>query len=203
MKLVTVPSSPFGRKVAVAASELGILDRIEIVHDNPWKPDTGVPALSPVGKVPVFVGDDGLVLYGSAVICEFLDSHAARTPRLFPEPGPARWLALRRQELADQAIDAFVAGRLERNRPAGEWSPGWIARKLGVLARCLDGLEAEGFRSEDPPTIGHVAAAVLLGHLDFRRAAESEDWRTGHDRLAGWYETFVQRPSMGATIPHD
>ena len=33
MKLVTVPSSPFGRKVAVVASELGLLNRIEVVHD--------------------------------------------------------------------------------------------------------------------------------------------------------------------------
>lgn len=203
MKLVTVPSSPFGRKVAVVASELGLLNRIEVVHDNPWKPDTRVPELNPVGKVPVLVAEDGLVLYGSSVISEYLDSRVDQSHRLFPAAGPARWLALRRQELADQATEAFVAVRLERNRPTGEQSPGWIKRKLAVLSRCLDALDEEAFRSDDVPTIGHVAVGVLLGHLDFRRTAEDVDWRSERARLAAWYETFAQRPSMTSTRPHD
>lgn len=202
MKLVTVPSSPFGRKVAVAASELGLFDRLRIVHDNPWKPETQVPQLNPAGKVPVLVADDGLVLYGSSVISEYLESLVGGH-RLFPEAGPARWQALRRQELADQAMEAFVAVRLERNRPAGEQSPNWIQRKLGVLARCLDAIDAEDVASDPSPTIGDIATAVLVGHLDFRRTAADEDWRRGRDRLAAWYETFAQRPSMTATRPHD
>ena len=116
---------------------------------------------------------------------------------------PSRWLALRRQELADQATEAFVAVRLERNRPTGEQSPGWIKRKLAVLSRCLDALDEEAFRSDDVPTIGHVAVGVLLGHLDFRRTAEDVDWRSERARLAAWYETFAQRPSMTSTRPHD
>jgi len=203
LKLVTVPSSPFGRKVAVVASEIGLFDQIEVVYDNPWKPDTRVQELNPVGKVPVLVAEDGLVLYGSSVISEYLDSHVEQSHRLFPAAGPARWLALRRQELADQATEAFVAVRLERNRPTGEQSPGWIERKLAVLSRCLDALEEEGFRMDDASTIGHVAAAVLLGHLDFRCTAQDLDWRSGRARLAAWYEAFAQRPSMISTRPHD
>lgn len=202
MKLVTVPSSPFGRKVAVVAAEIGLFDRLEIVHDNPWKPETQVPQLNPAGKVPVLVADGDLVLYGSSVICEYLESLVGGQ-RLFPEAGAARWNALRRQELADQAIEAFVAVRLERNRPAGEQSPSWIKRKLGVLARCLDAINEEDLRSDRGPTIGDVATAVLVGHLDFRRTPSDVDWRVGRDRLAAWYETFVQRPSMTVTRPHD
>lgn len=203
MKLITVPSSPFGRKVLVAAAELGLRDRIEVVHDNPWKAETRVPELNPVGKVPALRTDDGLALYGSGLICEYLDAQGSPPLRLFPPPGPARWLALRRQELADQATEAFVAVRLERNRQAGEQSPGWIMRKLAVLGRCLDALEAEGLGAEDPPTIGHVAAAVLLGHLDFRRAATDGDWRAARPSLAAWHAVFSQRPSMLASAPHD
>lgn len=203
MKLVTVPSSPFGRKVTVVAAELGLLDQIEMVYDNPWKPETGVPELNPAGKVPVLVVDDGLVLYGSSVISEYLDSQTAGAHQVFPATGVDRWRALRRQELADQATEAFIAIRLERNRVAGEQSPAWIKRKTAVLARCLDALDAEGLRSDDPATIGHVAAAVLVGHLDFRRTATDDDWRTRRASLASWYETFAQRPSMTATPPRD
>jgi glutathione S-transferase len=202
LKLVTVPSSPFGRKVAVVASELGLLERLEVLHDNPWKPETQVPRFNPVGKVPVLLADDGLVVYGSSVICEYLESLVGGH-RLFPETGPARWHALRRQELADQAMEAFVAVRLERNRAAGEQSPNWIKRKLGVLARCLDAIDAEDLRSDEAPTIGDVATAVLVGHLDFRRAAADDDWRPGRARLAAWYDMFAQRPSMMTTHPHD
>ena len=202
MKLITVPSSPFGRKVAVAASELGLLDRLTTEHDNPWKPETRVPQLNPVGKVPVLIADDGLVLYGSSVICEYLESLVGGH-RLFPGAGPARWHALRRQELADQAVEAFVAVRLERNRPASEQSPRWIERKLGVLARCLDAISAEALPVEVGATIGDVAIAVLVAHLDFRRTPADEDWRSGREKLAAWYEAFSQRPSMTATQPHD
>lgn len=66
MKLVTVPSSPFGRKVAVVASELGLLDQVEVVYDNPWKPDTRVPELNPVGKVPVICAASVDDLHASA-----------------------------------------------------------------------------------------------------------------------------------------
>lgn len=204
MKLITVPSSPFGRKVAIVASELGVLERLDVVHDNPWTPETQVPKFNPIGKVPVLVAEDGLVLYGSSVICEYLDSQSGRDGhRLFPEAGAPRWTALRRQELADQATEAFVAVRLERNRPQGEQSPRWVERKLAVLARCLDALEVEDFKITDAPTIGHVAAAVLLGHLDFRRTPVDGNWRPDRPRLAAWYDSFAQRPSMIATPPSD
>jgi len=202
LKLVTVPSSPFGRKVLVVAAELALRDRIEVELDNPWNPQTRVPQLNPAGKVPALLADDGLPLYGSAVICEYLQSLAGAAEPLYPPTGPARWLALRRQELADQAVEAFVAVRLERNRAAGEQSPGWIARKLAVLSRCLDALEAEGLAAADAATIGHVAVAVLLGHLDFRRGG-GDDWRPPRPALAAWYDVFSQRPSMLASTPHD
>jgi glutathione S-transferase len=43
-------------------------------------------------------------------------------------------------------------------------------------------------------TIGHVAIGCALGYIDFRFAHLG--WRAGHDRIAGWHETFAQRPSM-------
>ncbi|MGE0316014.1 MAG: glutathione S-transferase N-terminal domain-containing protein [Lautropia sp.] len=203
MKLITVPASPFGRKVRVVAAETGLTDALEVLHDNPWKPDTGVPALNPVGKVPVLVTDDGTTLYDSTVICEFLDSLHQREP-LFPARGVARWRALRRQQLADHALDAFILARLERNRAPAEQSPGWIARQQAVLGRCLDAMDAE--RSE-PATqgfdIGDIAIAVCLGHLDFRQASDAPGWRDARPRLAAWYERVAARASLRDTMPHD
>ena len=202
MRLITTPASPFGRKVRVVAAEKGLADRIEIAHDNPWKPDTRVPEMNPVGKVPVLVTDDNIALYDSTVISEYLDSLHDRN-RLFPAAGPARWIALRRQQLADHLLDSFIAVRLERNRPAGEQSPGWIARQRTVVQRCVDAMETDAAQFGEYATIGHIACAVALGHLDFRHPTGEPDWRDGRATLTAWYTGFAERPSMTSTAPHD
>ena len=59
-------------------------------------------------------------------------------------------------------------------------------------------LEAEAADLQsDVADIGHLAIAVALSYLDFRFSAEA--WRTAHPRLASWYASFEQRPSMRAT----
>ena len=47
---------------------------------------------------PTLMTPDGLALYDSPVICEYLDS-VGSAPKLFPAVGPARWKALQLQAL--------------------------------------------------------------------------------------------------------
>lgn len=79
----------------------------------------------------------------------------------------------------DQTPDAFIAVRLENNRPAGKRSKAWIDRQGAVIQRCLDAMEKEASALLDDITIGEITFAVALGHLDFRRAAGDVDWRVG------------------------
>lgn len=202
MKLINVPASPFGRKVRAVLQETGLADKVETTLDNPWKEETGVPGYNPVGKVPVLVLDDGRALYDSSVICEYLDSlHDG--PRLYPAAGDDRWTALRQQRLSDQMLDAFILRRLEGNRPEDKRHAPWIERQWAAVQRCLDAAEVEA-ATLDPnaPTIGQVALAAALAHLDFRRG-DDPDWRPGRPTLAAWYERFAARPSMQETVPHD
>jgi glutathione S-transferase len=104
MRLRYHRASPFVRKVVVAADELGLLERIELMATRtrpPISPDLRDD--NPLGKVPALITDDGTCLYDSAVICEYLDA-VAPTPRLFPPPGPPRWEALRLAALGDGMI---------------------------------------------------------------------------------------------------
>ena len=55
--------------------------------------------------------------------------------------------------------------------------------------------------SLEPLTIGSIAVAVALAHLDFRFA--DDFWRNGRPRLAAWYAGFAKRPSMQLTVPQD
>jgi glutathione S-transferase len=101
MKLYHSPASPYVRKVMVVAQEAGLLDRIEVatVTTTPMAPDAAVAAANPVKKIPALVTDDGMALFDSPVICEYLDSlNSGR--KLFPD-GKARWEALCLQAAAD------------------------------------------------------------------------------------------------------
>ena len=94
MKLFYALSSPFVRKCLVAAQEIGLRDRIELIPaaPSPVNRDATVVAHNPLGKIPTLITADGLVLYDSRVICEYLDDLVGGS--LLPPAGPARWSAL-------------------------------------------------------------------------------------------------------------
>ncbi|HNM44872.1 glutathione S-transferase N-terminal domain-containing protein, partial [Plasticicumulans sp.] len=92
MRLRYSPTSPFVRKISVAALELGLAERITRVPTNPWDPASDIAHDNPLGRIPALVLDDGsgTVLYDSPVIVEYLDALAGGG-RLLPAAGPARW----------------------------------------------------------------------------------------------------------------
>jgi glutathione S-transferase len=200
LKLHTNSASPFGRKVAVVAIETGLIDRIEIQSHalTPVQPNPQVTEVNPLGKIPCLVTDDGLALYDSRVICEYLDSlHDG--PRLFPEAA-ARWPALALQALGDGILDAAVGTRYETFlRPEPQRWPDWIAGQKRKIARTLDRLEAECASFPQAPHIGTLTLACALGYLDFRYA--DDGWRAGRKALDAWYAAFSRRPSLERTRP--
>jgi glutathione S-transferase len=199
MKLYFSPTSPYARKVRIAATELGLATRIELqaVSLTPVNPDDGLRARNPLGKIPALVADDGTVLYDSRVICEYLDALAGGD-RLFPAAGAARWTALRRQALADGITDAAVLVRYELAlRPQERQWTIWADAQLLKVRTGLDALERENLGGRFD--IGAISIACALGYLDFRFA--SEGWQKTRPRLAAWYAPLGARPSVGATVP--
>ncbi|PWK86687.1 glutathione S-transferase family protein [Fulvimonas soli] len=194
MQLWYAPTSPFARKVRIAAGELGLAGRIELVRVDPWT-DVRLRALNPLAKVPTLVRDDGGVLYESAVICDYLDALAPRR-LLHPADGEARWRALLLQGLADGA--ATAAGRLyaDERRPAHERSEAMMARFREAIGTSLDALDADRHLA-DGVGIGQVAVAAFVSYLDFRWP--ERDWREGRPRLAAWFDAFARRDSMTGT----
>ncbi|MEM9493424.1 MAG: glutathione S-transferase [Myxococcota bacterium] len=201
MKLHYSPTSPFVRKVLIAAHELGLADRIEQVRAraSPDQLNQTLNRDNPLGKVPTLITDDGQALYDSRVICEYLDSlHGGA--QLFPVATPARFQVLARQALADGIMDAAVLLRYETFlRPeAARWDE-WIAGQTGKFERGLDRLDSEADRLGDSIDIGTIAVACALGYLDLRYTDLA--WRDGRPQLSAWMERFAARPSYRATSP--
>lgn len=193
------PTSPYVRKVNVAAAELGLADSIGRKQTNPWDPEDDLPKDNPLGKVPALILDDGETLFDSPVIVEYLDSlHDGE--KLIPDSGPRRWWALRTHAVGDGILDAAVTRLIENVRRPKElfWAE-WDQRQADKIARALDHLEETAGQLEERLTIGQICVGCALGYLDFR--FPKEDWRASRRRLAAWYDTFAQRPSMQETVP--
>jgi glutathione S-transferase len=75
MKLFYSQTSPYARKVRLAAEHLGLTARIALVpaSTTPITEDAALAAAAPLGKIPALVLDDGQVLFDSRVIVEYLD----------------------------------------------------------------------------------------------------------------------------------
>ena len=195
MRLRHSPFSPFVRKVLVCAHEKGLAGRIELVPTSPNE-DATLAAENPLRLIPSLVTDDGMALFDSPVICEYLEQLAPQ-PALLPADPKARLAALRLQVVGDGIGDAAVGRRMEFLRPDGEKSAANMAKLGARVAAAADWLEAHRGELDGPPTLGSIAVACALGYLDLRFG--HEDWRPGRPALAAWYASFCERPSMQAT----
>jgi glutathione S-transferase len=199
MTLYGNPLSPYVRKVRIAAAMKGVADRFETLSidttplDNPR-----LSAANPLAKVPALVAD-GMTLFDSHVICEYLDS-LAPTPVLFPKSGPERFKTLTLGALADGILDAALLLVYEKRfRPEEKWHAPWQQRQQGKIDRAVDQLEPNPPAWSAHPDYGHLTLACALGYLDFRHEGR---WRVNHPKLVAWLDKFAQAvPAFEATRP--
>ena len=195
MKLYYSPTSPYVRKVAACAIACGLHDRITRIETNPHASPAALVADNPLSKVPCLVTQDGLALFDSPVICEYLD--AVGEGSLFPPAGPLRWRALKLQAIGDGIMDAAVMRRMEMGRPAEEARAANMARQAAAVVRSLDLLQAAV--PADHLDIGTITVACALGYLDLRFAEGG--WREGRPALAAWFAGMEKRPEIAGTGP--
>lgn len=200
LRLISARPSPFARKVRVALIEKGL--PFEIVVDVPWNPDTVTPVHNPLAQAPVLILDNGVPLYDSRVIVEYLDELEPE-PRLIPESPTARIAHRQVEALADGVCDAAVLAFLERNRPPQQQSPGWIDRQLRKVVAGI--AEADQHLGDNDqlvvPDFGlaDIAVVCMLGYVDLR--LPDVDWRGLHPRLAAFADRLAERPSFQQTLP--
>ena len=196
MILRSSPASPFGRKVRIAASVLGLDKEILIEAADPTDPADPVRRQNPLGKIPVLIAEDGTAIYDSRVILDYLD-HRAGGGRIIPAEPAARLAALRLQALCDGLLDAALLRVYEgRWRKPDRHEPNWVDHQTGKIDRALAALEADVPRAE-PIQIGQIALACALGYLDLRFEG---CWRKDCPRLVAWLDAFASAvPSFATT----
>lgn len=202
MKLWYSPASPFVRKTLILAYERELIEKLELLNAaaNIVKPDKGVVASNPTGKIPTLVLDDGSVLFDSRVICAYLDSiHDGK--KMTPRSGSKRFEIMTLEALGDAIMDASVANRYETHLrpPEHQWQP-WSEGQMFKVNNGLDQIEEKWLKSLGRvPNMGSISVACALGYLDFRYP--DLNWRKGRKGLARWFKRFEQRASYIATQP--
>jgi glutathione S-transferase len=197
MILRSSPASPFARKVRIAASVLGLDDKIDVRPVNLDDADDSIRTQNPIGKIPALILDDGAVYYDSRVILEYLD-YLAGGGHIIPREAPARFAALRLQALCDGILDACILLVYEgRYRPADKHVQVWVDRQNEKVARGLKSLEAAPPKLDSIPDVGQISLACVLGYRDLRFGG---NWRKEYPRLLLWHDAFAaQVPAFDAT----
>jgi glutathione S-transferase len=196
MILRSVPPSPFGRKVKIAASVLGLSGQIKVEAADTNNTSDSLRQQNPLGKIPVLVLDDGSTLYDSRVILEYLD-HRAGGGKIIPSEPNARFAALRLQALADGMTDAQILLVYEgRWRPPEHHVQKWTDYQADKIARGLAALEAEPPPLTAIPDVGQISLACFLGHRDLRFPGT---WRGDHPKIAAWLDRFAAQTPVFET----
>ena len=185
MILRSAPASPFGRKVKIAASLLGLTKAFQTVDADTTSPEDSLRRENPLGKIPTLLLDDGTALYDSRVIVEYLD-HLAGGGKIIPVDPVLRFKALTMQALADGIMDAALLQVYESRWRAEERRDlRWTEHHGAKITRGLTALEASP--PSGPIDIGPVALACALGYLDLRFEGA---WRAAYPALVAWLDGF-------------
>lgn len=200
-KLIVSLTSPYARKVRITALEKKI--DFEMIIDVPWNEDTGVTKLNPLGKVPIWLTENGESIYDSRVIVEYLETMAL--PNLFPANPIDRLKVKKIEALADGIMDASLCLFAERKkRPKELQHPWWIDRQFAKVHRGLSelatllgeknyfyGMELSG---------ADIAVASALGYVGLR-FSDDFSWTEKYPPLARFYSKLMERPSFKDTVP--
>jgi glutathione S-transferase len=128
-----------GSKVKVVLEEKGLPYQVETVSPGAvWKKQPEILANHPLGKVP-WIDDDGLVLYDSTVINEYLNEKRANNPLLPATPGQ-RAVARALENYGDEGVLSKFLPMI--------WMPWWSPedqRDAQAMERGRQGLREEVF----------------------------------------------------------
>ena len=190
MRLLYNEYSPFARKARVVA--LICEAELELVQVNPHA-DEWIREHNPFCKIPVLVLDDGISIFDSRVIVEYL---AENTRADLVMPSKSRLRCLQQQAIGDGICDAAVALRAEVLRPQREQSAAFKERQIKAIQM---GLAAAVHTDLSEMNVGTISIACALDYLDVRHC--SVNWRGANPSLERWHSINGNHPALMRTAP--
>ena len=168
--LVGQYDSPFVRRVAVTLHHYGMA--FEQRPLSTFGDFDAMLALTPLGKVPVLVFEDGSTLWDSRAILDVLHRRVAAASRLLPDDEAPRRRVLQVEAAAVGLAEKTYERNFETKRRApGLQDPAIMARVEHQIATTLAWLEAQQpapYFLGDRMSIADVTTAVAMTYLRAR-----------------------------------
>jgi glutathione S-transferase len=184
MKIFYSVNSPYSTKVRMAALFAGLAPE-EIAVDTNADP-AELLAANPLGKIPALQTDDGLGVYDSRAIMNYIDRQTRGS--LYPRNAVKRTEVDILEATADGICDSLLSIVYERRmRPEEKVYQPWIDRQWQKVERALDHLEANMPRLGKKPNAGHFALAAMLRYIELRFAGK---WQRGRPKLKRYLARF-------------
>ena len=200
MKLTFASASPFARKVRIAAIELGLIDKIELVPVTvaPGTPNDEYSKIHPLKKLPVLILDNGDVIADSYVIVEYLNELAGGN--LIPDCGATRWQVKTDHSLLQGMLDSMLLCRYERMaRPEGAHWQAWYDDHWNRAWLGMARFEGRDDVLKGPFTIAQIGLVCVLSYADYRFA--DCGWRKAYPKLDVFHQKMLERPSIKVSAP--
>ncbi len=203
MKLWYSTTSPFARKVLVTLKHQQLEDKTELLRiTSSFDPNSPHNQVNPLGRIPALQRNCGNWLFGSLLICEYLDQKGDR-PKLIPESGKPRWAVLALHNLIDGIMENTMPMVAEKMlRPENEW---WTERHHQLTERNIrsftqleQALAPFGYELN----IGTITTVCLIDWWNFRADKTGYDLTAHFPKLVAWTEEMNNRyPILAITQP--
>jgi glutathione S-transferase len=197
--------SPYSWRVQLVLEEKGLAYEPVLLHFD--KGDHKTPehlARSPHGKVPALT-DDGVSLYESTAIVEYLEERYPKPPLMPADPASRARVRIEELECVDYFGGQFRAvARQAFFTPPAERDAAALATARADLRKALEGLDARARKSGGAWLVGNQPTRADFTWLPFVEIAA----RAGVDLdpqatpwLADWRTRLRARPSYDKSYP--
>jgi len=186
LTLVSHVLCPYVQRSVIALEELGIdYKRIDIDLNNPpeWFTD-----MSPLGKVPVLLIDDDIVLFESAVIAEFINEIA--DGNLLSQNSIAKAQQRAWIEFASATLDNIGQLYSARAGKAFERSKSSLESKLATLGR---NISSRPFFGGGAFSLVDAAFAPVFRYLDLFEILLDDRFHDDYSKLINWRKILSQQ----------
>ncbi|HUE30069.1 MAG TPA: glutathione S-transferase family protein, partial [Verrucomicrobiae bacterium] len=196
--------SPFSWRVQLVLEEKGLAyEPVLLSFEKGEHKSPAHLARSPHGKVPA-LEDDGVSLYESSAIVEYLEERYPRTPLLPPDPAARARVRIEELECLLYFAERFLGlARQVFFMPPEKRDPAAVEAARAEVRRQLGELEARAARGRGEYLVGGLSRADLtwLPFVEIAARAGADLDRGATPWLVDWRARMRTRPSYPLSYP--